>query len=54
MIVRAFISVHTSRKQGKINEASVLTKLPHPLAPDIALVGRVAEGGERIVTADGG
>ena len=49
-----FISVHASRKQGKINEASVFMKLPHPLAPDAALIARVAEGGERIVTADGG
>ena len=32
-IVSAFVSVHASGKQGKINKASVLTKLPHSLGP---------------------
>ena len=33
VIVKAFTSVHTSRKEGKINKASVLTKLPHSMDP---------------------
>ena len=45
MIVSAFISVHASRKQGKINKASVLTKLPYYWVPDAALIGRMARKG---------
>ena len=33
LIVRAFISVHASRKQGKMNKTSLVTKLPHSLGP---------------------
>ena len=49
VIVSAFISIHTSRKQGKINKASILAKLPHPEA---ALNGRIAERSEEIGTMD--
>ena len=54
MIVSAFNSVHASRKQGKIKKASVLTRLPNPMVPYAALIGRRAERGEGIVRADGG
>ena len=57
MIVSAFISVHASRKSGKIKRVSVLTKLANSLThlvPDTALIGRMAERGDINVTMDGG
>ena len=47
-----FISVHALRKQGKINEASVLTKLRLSLGLDAALIGKMTEEGKMIVTVD--
>ena len=42
VIVSAFISVRASRKQGKKNKVSVLTKLPYWI-PDAALIGKMVE-----------
>ena len=54
MIVSAFISVHASRKQGRsIKHQSSRNSLTH-WAPDAALIGGMAEKGNRIVTMDGG
>ena len=50
----AFVFVHASGKLGKINKASVLTKLPHSLVPDAVLIGGKAEKGDWIVTMNGG
>ena len=52
VIVSAFISVRASRKQGKKNKVSVLTKLPYWI-PDAALIGRMVEREDGIVTVDG-
>ena len=50
MIMCAFISVYSSRKQGKFNKASVLTKLPHSLVllrrGPIAVWLRDGDGGD--------
>ena len=54
MIASPFIPVHASRKQGKINKTSVLTKLPHSLVPEAALIGRMAQRVDGFVTVDGG
>ena len=54
MIVSAFISVHALRKQERSRKRqSSQDSLTH-WTLDAALIGRMPEGGERIVTEDGG